>query len=70
LIEWFEDPQHINLVLEYVDGGDMLDHIMKHPGDGGLSEEYAANLTYQICSAMAYTVSACPDEADSSTPWE
>jgi serine/threonine/tyrosine protein kinase RAD53 len=28
LIEHYEDPQHICLVLEYVDGGDLLDYIM------------------------------------------
>ena len=34
LIEYFEDPQHIHLVLEYVDGGDLLDYIMDYPGRG------------------------------------
>ena len=31
LIEYYEDLQHICLVLEYVDGGDLLDYIMKWP---------------------------------------
>lgn len=35
LIEAFEDPQHVCLVLEYVDGGDLLDHIMQYPGPNG-----------------------------------
>ena len=34
LIEWFEDPQHIYLVLEFVDGGDLLDYSMAYPGPG------------------------------------
>jgi serine/threonine protein kinase len=34
LIEYFEDPQHMHLVLEYVDGGDLLDYIMEYPGRG------------------------------------
>ncbi|KAL7420282.1 hypothetical protein Q5752_005251 [Cryptotrichosporon argae] len=53
LIEWYEDPQHICLVLEYIDGGDLLDHIMQYPTPA-LPEDYAADLTWQICSAMAY----------------
>ena len=35
LIEWFEDPQHICLVLEYIDGGDLLDYVMSWPSDQG-----------------------------------
>jgi serine/threonine/tyrosine protein kinase RAD53 len=43
LIQSFEDPQHVCLVLEYVDGGDMLDHIMKYesPKGGGLRESHS-----------------------------
>ncbi|KAK1921260.1 kinase-like domain-containing protein [Papiliotrema laurentii] len=57
LDEYIEDPQHICLVLEYVDGGDLLDYIMNWPSDvgGGLPESHAALLTLQICRAMAYT---------------
>lgn len=42
LIQSFEDPQHVCLVLEYVDGGDMLDHIMKYESakGGGLRESH------------------------------
>lgn len=35
LIDWYEDPQHICLVLEYVDGGDLLDYIMNWPDEQG-----------------------------------
>ncbi|TYJ58676.1 hypothetical protein B9479_000512 [Cryptococcus floricola] len=57
LIDWYEDPQHISLVLEFVDGGDLLDYIMGYngPGNSGIPEELAAAFTLQICSAMAYT---------------
>ena len=36
LYEVWDDPQHIYLVLEYVDGGDLLEYIMNHaePGPG------------------------------------
>ncbi|ORY22963.1 kinase-like domain-containing protein [Naematelia encephala] len=56
LIEWYEDPQHICLVLEYIDGGDLLDHIMNWPNPhGGIPEAQAADFGLQICRAMAYT---------------
>ncbi|WVN85958.1 uncharacterized protein L203_101116 [Cryptococcus depauperatus CBS 7841] len=57
LIDWYEDPQHICLVLEFVDGGDLLDYIMQWPNEsgGGLPEKHAIELTIQICRAMAYT---------------
>jgi len=44
LIQSFEDPQHVCLVLEYVDGGDMLDYIMKYnnANGGGLRESYSS----------------------------
>lgn len=31
-IDYFEDEQRIWLVLEYVDGGDLLDYVMKRRG--------------------------------------
>lgn len=34
LLESYQDPQHICLVLEYIDGGDLLDYIMDYKGDG------------------------------------
>ncbi|OCF33166.1 CAMK protein kinase [Kwoniella heveanensis BCC8398] len=57
LLDYYEDPQHICLVLEYIDGGDLLDYIMNWPSEtgGGLPEGHAADLTVQICRAMAYT---------------
>ncbi|WVR03405.1 hypothetical protein IAU60_000396 [Kwoniella sp. DSM 27419] len=57
LIDYFEDPQHICLVLEYVDGGDLLDYIMNWPSElgGGLPEDDAADLSVQIVRGMAYT---------------
>ncbi|ORX34954.1 kinase-like domain-containing protein [Kockovaella imperatae] len=57
LIEYFEDPQHICLILEYIDGGDLLDYIQGYPNSsgGGLPEDHAAKLSLQICRAMAYT---------------
>ncbi|WWC66987.1 uncharacterized protein I206_100894 [Kwoniella pini CBS 10737] len=59
LLDYYEDPQHICLVLEYIDGGDLLDYIMNWPDanqmGGGLPEHHAAELTVQICRAMAYT---------------
>ncbi|KLT41616.1 Pkinase-domain-containing protein [Cutaneotrichosporon oleaginosum] len=58
LVEWYEDPQHIALVLEYVDGGDLLSYIMNYK-DSDMSpcpipEEEATDLTFQICRAMAF----------------
>jgi serine/threonine protein kinase len=35
LIEVWDDPQHVYLVLEYVDGGDLLDYIMNRATDPG-----------------------------------
>ncbi|OCF71335.1 CAMK protein kinase [Kwoniella mangroviensis CBS 8886] len=57
LLDYYEDPQHICLVLEYIDGGDLLDYIMNWPNEtgGGLPEHHAAELSVQICRAMAYT---------------
>lgn len=42
MIDWYSDPQHICLVLEYIDGGDLLDYIMKYP-DPGLREYRSLN---------------------------
>ncbi|EPQ57134.1 Pkinase-domain-containing protein, partial [Gloeophyllum trabeum ATCC 11539] len=41
----------INLVLELVEGGDLLDYILKR---GGVVEAEAQHLAYQICDALAY----------------
>ncbi|KAH9988445.1 kinase-like domain-containing protein [Russula compacta] len=39
------------LVLEYLEGGDLLDYILTH---NGLSEPMAQHITRQICSALSY----------------
>ncbi|BEI90384.1 uncharacterized protein CcaverHIS019_0304540 [Cutaneotrichosporon cavernicola] len=55
LLEWFEDPQHITLVLEFIDGGDLLNYIMEYnEGNSPLPEEEAQDFTFQICRAMAF----------------
>ncbi|KAI0784623.1 kinase-like domain-containing protein [Abortiporus biennis] len=51
LKEVFFEVSTINLVLEWVPGGDLLDYILLH---NGLDEETARRFTYQICDAMAY----------------
>lgn len=56
LLDSYTDPQQICLVLEFIDGGDLLDYIIKWEGPG-LPETEAADFTFQICRAMAYCVS-------------
>ncbi|KAI0355786.1 Pkinase-domain-containing protein [Trametes cingulata] len=51
LKEVFFESYSINLVLEWVPGGDLLDYILKR---NGLQEPEAQHLTYQICDALAY----------------
>ncbi|KAF8444907.1 kinase-like domain-containing protein [Boletus edulis BED1] len=51
LKEVFRDHGNIDLVLEFVDGGDLLDHILK---TSGIDEEMTIHITRQICSALAY----------------
>ncbi|KAH9859143.1 Pkinase-domain-containing protein [Lenzites betulinus] len=51
LKEVFFERYSINLVLEWVPGGDLLDYILKKEG---LEEAEAQYLTYQICDALAY----------------
>ncbi|KZV72852.1 Pkinase-domain-containing protein [Peniophora sp. CONT] len=43
--------ENIYLVLELVEGGDLLDYIV---AEDGLSEERAKDITRQVCNAMAY----------------
>lgn len=40
----------VDLVLEYVEGGDLLDYILSH---NGLSEPMAQHITHQMCSALS-----------------
>ncbi|KAJ3553328.1 hypothetical protein NM688_g3677 [Phlebia brevispora] len=51
LKEVFYDPQYINIILELVPGGDLLDYILKRDG---LPEDEAKDITYQLCDALAY----------------
>ncbi|KAI9067527.1 Pkinase-domain-containing protein [Trametes sanguinea] len=51
LKEVFFEQYSINLVLEWVPGGDLLDYILRR---NGLQELEAQQLTYQICDALAY----------------
>jgi serine/threonine/tyrosine protein kinase RAD53 len=44
-------PAHVALVLELVEGGDLLEHILKH---NGLDETASRFITYQLCDALAY----------------
>ncbi|KAF9461264.1 kinase-like domain-containing protein [Collybia nuda] len=48
---FYQDNNDINLVLELVEGGDLLDYILRN---NGLSEADAQHITYQICEALAY----------------
>ncbi|KAG5653051.1 hypothetical protein H0H81_002568 [Sphagnurus paluster] len=49
---FFQDnSSDINLVLELVEGGDLLDYILTN---NGLSEVRAQHITYQLCDALAY----------------
>ncbi|TNY18046.1 kinase-like domain-containing protein [Rhodotorula diobovata] len=50
-IDYFEDDQRIWLVLEYVDGGDLLDYVMKR---GGLKESETREIALMVCEAVAY----------------
>ncbi|TFY59338.1 hypothetical protein EVG20_g7828 [Dentipellis fragilis] len=60
LYEVFRENNHsdIFLVIELVEGGDLLNYILKEQADklrdGGLSEGISRHITRQICDAMAY----------------
>ncbi|BGO90811.1 hypothetical protein NBRC10512_000126 [Rhodotorula toruloides] len=49
--DFFEDDQRIWIVLEYVDGGDLLDYVMKRRG---LKENETREIALMICEAVAY----------------
>ncbi|KAG2154460.1 kinase-like domain-containing protein [Suillus bovinus] len=49
--EAFFEDNSINLVLEFVDGGDLLDYILK---ENGLKEPMAVHIIAQVCDALAY----------------
>jgi len=42
-----------DLVLELVEGGDLLEYILRNEG---LSERQAQHVTYQMCDALAVSV--------------
>jgi len=44
------DALILDLVLEYIDGGDLLDFILAH---NGLSESMGQHITRQMCSALS-----------------
>ncbi|KAF8623401.1 hypothetical protein AX15_006393 [Amanita polypyramis BW_CC] len=48
---FFQDNGDINLVLEFVDGGDLLEYIVRN---NGVSEADAKHITYQMCDALSY----------------
>ncbi|KAM6502304.1 CAMK/RAD53 protein kinase [Amanita muscaria] len=48
---FFQDNGDINLVLEFVEGGDLLEYIMIH---NGVPEANAKHITYQMCHALSY----------------
>ncbi|KAL8278358.1 hypothetical protein RQP46_009250 [Phenoliferia psychrophenolica] len=50
-IDYFEDEQRMWLVMEYVDGGDLLDYVMKRQG---LSESDTREIALMVCEAVAY----------------
>ncbi|GAA5892367.1 uncharacterized protein JCM6883_007334 [Sporobolomyces salmoneus] len=49
--DWFEDEQRIWIVLEYVDGGDLLDYTMKKKG---LPERETREIALMVCQAVSY----------------
>lgn len=51
LKEVFFEEGNINLVLELVSGGDLLDYIVARDG---LGESESRDITFQVCEAMAY----------------
>lgn len=52
LYEVIDTQTKLYLILEYADGGDMYDYIMKH--EGGLSEDKARTYFKQIVTAIQY----------------
>ena len=52
LYEVIDTATKLYLVLEYADGGDMYDYIMRH--EGGLAEDVARNYFRQIVAAIQY----------------
>ncbi|KAJ7680984.1 kinase-like domain-containing protein [Mycena polygramma] len=52
MLEYFENPnQSIDIVLEYVDGGDLSDLIARH---GQLNDWLTCHITQEVCNAVVY----------------
>jgi len=51
LLDVYENDESITMVLEYVDGGELYDHIIER---GSYSEKEAADITAQLLSALSY----------------
>ncbi|KAJ7587086.1 CAMK/RAD53 protein kinase [Mycena floridula] len=49
---FYETEGDLGLILEYVQGGDLLEYIIK--SEVGLSEAMGQHITYQICDALSY----------------
>ncbi|KAK7018886.1 Pkinase-domain-containing protein [Favolaschia claudopus] len=53
-LEYFENPNRsLDIVLEYVDGGDLAKY-MAQTGGAGIGEWMSCHLTYQVCQAVSY----------------
>ncbi|KAI5480399.1 ser/thr/tyr protein kinase RAD53 [Pseudohyphozyma bogoriensis] len=50
-VDFFEDADRMWLVLEFVDGGDLLDYVMKRKG---LKESETREIALMVCEAVAY----------------
>ncbi|KAJ7646667.1 kinase-like domain-containing protein [Roridomyces roridus] len=48
---FWNDNGSIDLVLELIEGGDLLDFILRQ---GGLSEPMSQHITFQLCQALSY----------------
>lgn len=48
---FYQENNDINLVLELVEGGDLLEYILKH---NGVPEVDSKHIAYQLCDALAY----------------
>mmetsp|Transcript_136375 Transcript_136375/g.340054 ORF Transcript_136375/g.340054 Transcript_136375/m.340054 type:complete len:558 (+) Transcript_136375:57-1730(+) len=56
LLETYDEGKAVFLVMEYCDGGELLDLIMNEPedADGGLSEDLCADIIQQIVGALEH----------------
>ncbi len=51
MIDWFEDEEHIFIIMELATGGDLFDKIIQ---EEGISETDAVNVFYQILQAVLH----------------